>query len=111
MNLSQAIELVNNSASSIFSKDDVIKILSQVKVEEVVETKHKEVPAILFMGFLSEFLHNENLEEEIEIDYDSAEFSLDYNNRVVLENVNVEVKVESILSRFKKAIDYAMDNE
>ena len=109
MNLSQAVELVNNSASSIFSKDDVIKILSQVKVEEVVQLK--EVPEILFMGFLSEFLHNENLEEEIKVDLDSAEFSLDYNNRVVLENVNVEVKVESILRRFKKAIDYAIDNK
>lgn len=112
MNLSQATELVNNSASSIFSKDDVIKILSQVEVGVIIETKSDlKERAKLFIGFLSDFLNNENLDEEIEIDYDSAEFNLGYNNQITLDIVNVEIKVEKFIHKFKQAVDYAIDNE
>jgi hypothetical protein len=112
MNLIQATELVNSSASSIFTKDDVIKILSQVEVEaEVVpDTKSDQEYAKLFIGFLSDFLQNENLDETIEVDYESAEFDLGYNNVITLDNVNAEINYSEFLKKFKNAIDYAIDN-
>jgi hypothetical protein len=110
MNLIQATELVINSASSIFSKDDVIKILSQVEVEATPDTKSDQEYAKLFIGFLSDFLQNENLDEVVEIDYDSAEFDLGYNNQITLENVNAEISSSAFLRKFKNAMDYAIDN-
>jgi hypothetical protein len=110
MNLIQATELVNSSASSIFSKDDVIKILSQVEVEVTPDTKSDQEYAKLFIGFLSDFLQNENLDEVVEIDYESAEFDLGYNNVLTLHNVNAEINYSEFLKKFKNAMDYAIDN-
>jgi hypothetical protein len=110
MNLIQATELVNSSASSIFSKDDVIKILNQVEVEVAPDTKSDQEYAKLFIGFLSDFLQNENLDEAIEVDYESAEFDLGYNNVLTLDNVNVEINSSEFLKKFKNAMDYAIDN-
>jgi hypothetical protein len=105
MNLIQATELVNSSASSIFSKDDVIKILSQVEVEAAPDTKSEREYAKLFIGFLSDFLQNENLDEVVEIDYESAEFDLGYNNQITLDNVNAEINSSEFLKKFENVID------
>jgi uncharacterized Fe-S cluster-containing MiaB family protein len=110
MNLIQATELVNSSASSIFSKEDVIKILNQVEVEAAPEKKSDQEYAKLFIGFLSDFLQNENLDEVVEIDYESAEFALGCNNVITLDNVNAEIDYSEFLKKFKNAMYYAIDN-
>jgi hypothetical protein len=110
MNLVQATELVKDCISSIFSKEDVIKILSQVEVEAAPEKKSDQEYAKLFIGFLSDFLQNENLDDLIEIDHESAEFDLGYNNVLTLDNVNAEINYSEFLRKFKNAMDYAIDN-
>jgi hypothetical protein len=83
---------------SIFSKDDVITLLSSLRTESL-HAIHEMLPqpsAYLideekFQEFnsavrsqLEDFLDRTNTEV---IDYDSAEFEIDYDNRIKLENI------------------------
>jgi hypothetical protein len=83
---------------SIFSKDDVITLLSSLRTESL-HAIHEMLPqpsAYLideekFQEFnsavrsqLEDFLDRTNTEV---IDYDSAEFEMDYDNRIKLENI------------------------
>ena len=83
---------------SIFSKDDVITLLSSLRTESL-HAIHEMLPqpsAYLideekFQEFnsavrsqLEDFLERTNTEV---IDYDSAEFEIDYDNRIKLENI------------------------
>jgi len=83
---------------SIFSKDDVITLLSSLRTESL-HAIHEMLPqpsAYLideekFQEFnsavrskLEDFLDHTNTEA---IDYDSAEFGIDYDNRIKLDNI------------------------
>ena len=105
MNLDQMKELVNNSPASMFTKEDVIKLVNSL---EVNTTKSDKEHATLFLGFLKAFLENNDL--DFEIDYDSAELDLDYNNKVSVNSISVSLDVDNFMSSFKYAVDDAIDN-
>lgn len=46
MKLSQTIELIQNSPSSIFTKQDVLDLVSKIQVSEVVEITQDQIEAI-----------------------------------------------------------------
>jgi hypothetical protein len=86
---------------SIFSKDDVITLLSSLRTESlhaihemlpqpsaylIDEEKFQEFNAAVRMS-LYNFLDSNNTNI---IDYDSAEFGIDYNNKIILENICLE---------------------
>jgi hypothetical protein len=109
---------VINSASSIFTKDDVHKLLTQlqsnINKHAIDESKLPQqpisTPNILASDFakftsavrnkLSYYLESSDL-----VDYDSAEFEIEYNNQLVLNHVNVD------FDRWTEEFDeYMLDN-
>ena len=86
---------VTASPSSIFSKEDVLKIINdlQANVNADVEQYNSEATELQFQEFNSnvksrlwQYFHNTDL-----VDYDSVEFEIEYNNQIVLSNVNLDL--------------------
>ena len=82
------LQLVENSASSIFSREDVIKLINSVEgggrkitTYDIGRAIDKTIDWI------------ENNERDV-LDLDSAEFEISYNNQ--LECTNVPINVEEI---------------
>ena len=80
---------------SVYTKDDVVKILDALRHSVVVEvsqmSKEVGITELKFQEFnsnvrvaLDNYLNTTNVEL---IDYDTAEFEIDYNNRVQLNNI------------------------
>lgn len=98
----QEITKTLDSFPSIYTKDDVVSLLSALrtevlyKVSDALSEANKNASLITEMQFqdfakdvernLSNYI---NQSSEI-IDYDSAEFELDYNNKIVLNQVCVD---------------------
>ena len=80
------LQLVENSASSIFSREDVIKLINSVEagssrkitVDDIERAIDRTISWI------------ENNEREV-VDLDSAEFELTYNNQIECTNVPIDV--------------------
>lgn len=90
------IQQTADAYPSIFSKDDVIKLLSTLRKEVTDEiVKLKPVASITEMDFqnfaeevesrLNSSLNNGNIDV---YDYSSAEFSIGYDNRLTVENID-----------------------
>ena len=77
------LESVQNSVSSIFSKEDVINLINSIEGEGRVITVTEIGAAI---DRLVDSL--ENNEDEI-VDTDSVEFSIAYDNRIEVDRVRV----------------------
>jgi len=104
------LQLVENSASSIFSREDVIKLINSVegggRVISVDDIQRAIDQTIYWI---------ENNSDRL-IDEDSAEFELDYNNRVTLSNVNIDVEeireaLENNFMDFGEAVDDVVELE
>jgi hypothetical protein len=79
----ETIKLVQECVSSVFSKEDVIKLINGIdsyfNEETVINIKDQIIKKINSIDDL--------------IDHDSAEFELDYNNTIKLSSVNVDENV------------------
>ena len=88
-NIESAIEKVSNSFPSLFSKEDVIKVLQDLNQE--IESEPKKGPGIdleaLVKSFQSSF---RDVDFEDFIEKDDVEFSLSYDNRIEVENVPID---------------------
>jgi late competence protein required for DNA uptake (superfamily II DNA/RNA helicase) len=89
MKKSETIKLVQECVSSVFSKEDVIKLIndidSQFDEETVVNIKDQILKKI------------RDIDHQI-IDHGSAEFELNYNNTIELSNVAInEDVIEDII--------------
>ena len=82
-----AIASVQSSVSSIFSKEDVINLINSIEEgsSRKVTTEDIERAIDQTISWI------ENNSDRL-IDEDSAEFELDYNNRVSLTNVNIDTE-------------------
>jgi hypothetical protein len=79
------LQLVENSASSIFSREDVIKLINSIEgggrvisVDDIERAIDKVISWI------------ENNERDV-VDLDSAEFELTYNNQIECTGVTIDV--------------------
>ena len=86
---------VINAPSSIFSKEDVLKLINDLRanVNADVEQYNSEATELQFQEFSSnvksrlyQYLNTNDL-----IDYDSVEFEIEYNNQLVLRSVNLDL--------------------
>jgi len=95
------VDLVCDNYSSVFTKDDVIELLSKLRTEvlnEALELK-KPIVSISEMDF-QEFSCNVTraLERSLNdgtidvVDNDSAEFSIGYRNTIEIECINVDTE-------------------
>jgi hypothetical protein len=104
---------VKMSISSVFTKDDVLNIMSNV-FAAIKETELPQQPmpklSILesdFANFTSKVREKLSyyLESSDIVDYDSANFEIEYNNQLVLNHVDVDL--DSWMQEFD---EYMLDN-
>jgi hypothetical protein len=104
---------VKMSISSVFTKDDVLNIMSNVfaAIKEVEQPQQPiSTPNILasdFANFTSKVREKLSyyLESSDIVDYDSANFEFEYDNRIVLSHVGVDL--DSWTEEFD---EYMLDN-
>lgn len=89
MTTSELIEQVNASAGSIFTKDDVVALLNQVTTEKTGNLLLNDLCA---KSIVDEIVvkATANFDEYDIVSEDNVDLSLDYNNRVTIDNLNVD---------------------
>jgi uncharacterized protein (DUF2164 family) len=109
------INQVTNSPSSIFTKEDVLKLIEGMDygIEREKELLVEEVKPLSLTEEQIKGL-TEAIEQEIEtsiqrmntediVDFDTAEFSLEYNNTLRLDDI--EINTDKIVDQVLKNID------
>jgi hypothetical protein len=101
-----AINDAQNSFPTIFSKDDVVYLLAKLRTQtlhEAAELKPTATNMISEKRFAElQTKVRDTMENYFErdtsecIDYDSAEFSIEYNNQLQLQNIDLNVEDISI---------------
>jgi len=101
MSPSVAIDLVSYSASSIFTKEDVLNILNQIELtpEEPQGKVITQNDMDDFIDYLEGRMMYTNPEDIV--DFDSAEFSLN-GNEIVLEDIRTNI--DSIIDDLSSAV-------
>ena len=120
------VDLVCDNYSSVFTKDDVISMLSGLRAEVLVEaTELKSYnPSISEMDFqnfsteitsrLEQSLNNGSIDV---YDYSSAEFSIGYHNELSIESIDVNSDCitnelsDILLDEFQKAFGKFLNTE
>lgn len=79
----EVIKQVQECVSSVFSKEDVIKLINEIEggLNEDLVFKIKKQFSNLIM----------NIDDRKLIDFDSAEFELNYNKTIELSDVNIDL--------------------
>lgn len=101
---------------SVYSKDDLICVVNRIRLEinELEQPKpeiDKEALSVIFQEVICQFTRQLERNDNEYIDYANAEFSINYNNTVEVENIdiiteNVTESLESILEEvFYEALD------
>ena len=85
-NIQQAVASVQNAFPSIYTKDDVIKLLESIQIQESSEEKLNEISESIY-DIVEKKMRNADTRDII--DYDSAEFNISYNNTLELDNVEI----------------------
>ena len=105
-------ESIKLSPSSIFSTEDVTKLIEQVKqdVLGLIEEAKEEAKDIDFReSVLQQFrveLDDNRYGEYI--DHDSAEFNISYDNRIELSNIDIDL--DEVTSALERAFDRVENN-
>jgi hypothetical protein len=97
-----AIELVNQSTGSLFTKQDVIDILNRIEDKPT----QQEIDFSKFKELLFEEFGNTCWDEDI-VDKDSADFSLSWKE---IQLDSVEIDEHALRSKFKGLVDDAISN-
>lgn len=82
-----ALEMINSSFPSIWSREDVISLIN--KIEDKVESNLSEQLEELKHSIIKKI--NRIQDDSDFIDYNSAEFELDYQNKITLQNVDFNI--------------------
>ena len=93
----QEVIRVNDAFPSIYTKDDVVSLLVTLRTQVLDETLNLKTTTSItedqfqdFRGDVSKTLERMLCDGSIEVyDNSSAEYSIDYNNTIVLENIDV----------------------
>lgn len=107
---------VEQSTGSFHDKNDVknlitrltddLKMTLSVKYDEYVprETEVDDDKKLYTLEMITKAWENTNIDDNVKVDVDSAEFSLSYNNRVELDSAEVEIDYEGITDSFDSAL-------
>ncbi len=120
------VDLVCDNYSSVFTKDDVISMLSSLRAEVLVEATELQSynPLISEMDFqnfsteitsrLEKSINNGNIDV---YDYSSAEFSIGYNNQLSIESIDFNSDAvtdelsDILLDEFQKSFGKFLNHE
>lgn len=94
--IEDAVQRVKGSYPSIYSKDDVVNLLYELMSDLDTEINDMLKPNVDFDDLRSKLRdaidHKLNrISNDNAIDFESAEFSINYDNRVELDNINLNV--------------------
>jgi hypothetical protein len=100
------IIIAQESYPSIYSKDDVVKLLRDmlVKVDEMVDTEVVNAEGTYTKQQIVDAIADMRTDTIVDIRYDSAELELNYNEISVTE-IDYDVDVEEIQKSLFKALD------
>ena len=102
---------VKHSISSIFTKDDVLKLIESIEQEQ----SNQVYEMIKKLQDLQESINYnlQNLNSDEVVDYDSVEFSISYNNRIEVDgmNINVDNLTEIVEGKIGELIDELREEE
>lgn len=107
------LEVVQNSVSSIFSKEDVIALINSIEESnfdvKLISRKLQDLQNTISYEF-------QNLGSDEVVDYDSVEFSIGYQNRIEVEDMNINIErlteiVEGAIEEFDRELENLEENE
>ena len=101
---------------SVYMKDEVVCVINRIRLE-INELEHekpsidKEALGVMFDEVVMQLTRSLERNDNDYIDYNSAEFSIEYNNTIVVDNLDLNIdnitdSLESILEEvFYEALD------
>jgi hypothetical protein len=107
------LESVQNSVSSIFSKEDVISLINSIEESnfdvKLISRKLQDLQSTISYEF-------QNLNSDEVVDYGSVEFSIGYQNRIEVEDMNINIErlteiVEGAIEEFDRELENLEENE
>jgi hypothetical protein len=107
------LESVQNSVSSIFSKEDVIALINSIDESnfdvKLISRKLQDLQSTISYEF-------QNLNSDEVVDYGSVEFSIGYQNRIEVEDMNINIErlteiVEGAIEEFDRELENLEENE
>lgn len=87
-NIQNSIDRVSNSFPSLFSKEDVIKLLTDLNAEMQENIPKQEIEKDMLLTSFREMLSEKDWDNVV--DTDSIELSLNYNNQIEVERVPID---------------------
>ena len=84
-------QIQNNSLGSIYSKEDVIRLMEQIEAEPA-EIKINPKMVTILTNKITE--HLENMDASDLVDFGSAEFNISYSNQLELDSINISVSID-----------------
>ena len=79
----EAISNVNQSHSSIFTKEDVLNILEQIEIKQGITQAEIDDMRVRMINQIHD-LDTDNV-----VDFDSAEFEIQYDNKISISDISV----------------------
>lgn len=83
-------QIENNNLGSIYSKEDVIRLIEQIEAEPA-EMKINSKTITILTNKITEYL--ENIDACDLVDFSSADFSISYRNQVELDSIDVSLSI------------------
>ena len=119
--LMQLSQDVQNSTGSLHTKNDVlvlleraldnsfVKTICEIVAENQIEVELQTDNCYYSLDMDTEAIGNMNFASYVTVDKDSAEFSLSYNNRIELDEVEFEVDDSELLEDFEIKLNEALE--
>lgn len=114
---------VLHSTGSLHTKEDVIALLDRAlnesimsTISDIIASNKEEVEVektegeLYSLDMITEAIGNMDFSSYVNVDKDSAEFSLSYNNRIELDDVDFEVDDEELIEDFEIKLNQALEN-
>ena len=87
--IQQAITAVESSASSIFTKEDVIKLLNNIDLESASAPSTEGIDVDELVDTVHSIIGNYDTSDLV--NYEDIELSISYDHRIEIDNVNVDL--------------------
>lgn len=104
--IQEAVALVETSFPSIFSKEDVLKLLNSIQAQPTLPDDFAEELMDRVTAKVNNRFDRFNISDKF-VDYDSAEFEIDCNNKLTL--TNVEVDTDELCDTVNDAVQSAVE--
>lgn len=108
--IANAIESVKNAYPSIYTKDDVITLLTGIDENLNDHNISEEMKAVLLNNIERKL---DRMSSSEVIDYDSVEFNIGYGNILEIDSADVNVNniMETITEAVDDILDYTLEND